>query len=49
MRESRKYQIEESALRFGQGLVLAVCLSIVIAVLSVAMAGAFMEAIRTMP
>ena len=44
-----KYDIDESALRFGQGLVVAVCLSIAIGVLSVAMFGAFMEAIRAMP
>ena len=47
--KENKYQLEESALRFGQGLVIAVCLSIVIVVLSVALFGALMESLRTIP
>lgn len=44
-----KHELEESALRFGQGLVVAVCLSIVIAVVSVALFGVLMEALRSIP
>ena len=41
-----KHDLEESALRFGQGLVVAVCLSIVILVCVWALAEAFLNAIR---
>ena len=41
-----KRDLEESALRFGQGLVAAVCLSIVIVMCVWALAEAYLNAIR---
>ena len=36
-------------IRFGHGLVLAVCLSIIVTVCSVALFGSLMEALRSIP
>ena len=49
MNKDKRYQLEESALLFGQGLVVVVCASIALSVLAVGLFGVLMEALRSMP